>query len=235
MNVMSSTDSILTWYGDGGPLAHPGRSRRANWQATAAKYGFLNDEELKTFANNAAVITQRGTIEFQRTLPIGIDQAWNWVQDRDRFASWFLPIEWEFRQGGTFQIVPVPDWVGTIGDLTPPHRIRLDSKDGSVLCQFSRLRSDQTRYQLIEHIRPDMPVPQNVIERFSTSACFQPGGLGTHWVGILAGWHTGTDTFEKLVFESVGLAWPDEKAKVHDFVKLEQLYHDLLGAHYPQE
>jgi hypothetical protein len=60
----------------------------------------------------------------------------------------------------------------------------------------------------------------------------QPGGIGTHCVGVVAEWHRAASAAQKLLFEARGMYWPPESAVGLRTEVLVAAYSKLVAAYH---
>ena len=60
----------------------------------------------------------------------------------------------------------------------------------------------------------------------------QPGGTGTHCVGVIAAWHRAASLLQKLAFEDANLFWPAEQEIGLNIEALVAAYAKLMPAYY---
>ena len=73
---------------------------------------------------------------------------------------------------------------------------------------------------------PD-PLHETTSERIA-----QPGGVGTHCVGVVADWHRAATLFQQLAFAEAKQHWPPELAVGLDLEALVAAYAKLLAAYH---
>lgn len=135
---------------------------------------------------------------FERHVPRSSKQVWPFIGTAEGVGSWFiegcrfqptLGARFYFMEGWEGQI-SIYDEGRTIsffpeaGGETTFETIPVD--DGS--CLFRLIDRQAPGFVPPDDIPMDDVVPRDV-------GLYQPGGLGTPWVGILAGWHGFADRF----------------------------------------
>ena len=60
-------------------------------------------------------------------------------------------------------------------------------------------KNDGVVVRLIDYMAPNLVVPYHVRVDGDSVEAHQPGGPGTHWRGVLAGWHYAANSLRDLV------------------------------------
>ena len=200
-----------------------GNSAQANHFAQG--YGFNDWSDLELYARSTCVVVERGLIHFQRVLPTTIEFAWRQISRPELSATWGIAVEFDQILGGNFQFI-VPDWKGKIGVYTEHEEIRFDADTGG----WTSYRLDQIDGRTVFHLRDYLPekheVPDDVKRYPNPKASDQVGGLGTHWPGVLAGWHQGVENLFRLF---------DGELREFDYTGATNLYHMLLCDYYSKD
>ncbi len=163
-------------------------------QETASSLGFSDWKELTNAASRCGVLRKRGMVVYTRTLDIGLPRAWELISTASELSIWMFETKMEPKIGGRFEF---PTWGGVIEILDPMNRIRFRADEGG----YSELRAEplsdtQSRVRLIDRPVAKMTVPEHVKSDLPNTGAEQHGGEGTHWAGVLAGWHSGIDSLE---------------------------------------
>ena len=146
---------------------------------------------------NRAHFLDRNTVQFTRKFTSSIDKAWQAISAKKELEQWFMPTEIDLKVGGRYTF---PNgWDGWIGEFSPFGHIQFNTSDNS----FTRFEiiKDKTRVQfnLIDKLKPEMPLPEDLppVKGIPNQIIQnQPGGIGTHWTGIIAGWHCYVDALD---------------------------------------
>ena len=190
-------------------------------EALALAYGFENWEELMLNARKCCVLLDRSTIVFTRRLKLDLASAWHLVSDAKELSTWMFETKLELRVGGPFQF---PTWGGVIGKLEKLRCLRFVADEGGYSeFQIESISTNETLVKVVDFLPPHLEVPKDVIDQVDSEGSAQPGGPGTHWPGVLAGWHSGTDSLEAYAH---GIE-TDSK-----YVPLMRLYAQLLNAYH---
>ena len=160
--------------------------------AFASTYFFTNWTELAEFVCNIGLLKSRGLVEYTRILPVPKEEAWPLLSQPERVGEWAIPVEFEPKAGGEFKFSP-PEWHGVLGVFDEPQEIRFDAITGGWTSFKLTSINNQTIFSLKDFVPPQLPVPPDVKAYTNPNASDQIGGLGTHWPGLLAGWHQGVE------------------------------------------
>jgi uncharacterized protein YndB with AHSA1/START domain len=118
-----------------------------------------------------------------RQLRAPVDQVWALVSSAEGLSKWWLspPTTFELRPGGAFS----HHWDNVILDFNEREFINLDGM------RFELNDHDGvTRFAFIDTWR------ENAVPPTSGLGSEQPGGPGTPWAGVAAGWHGTLDALE---------------------------------------
>ena len=214
----------------------------------ARRFKLPDDDAMRAFCQGAASMLDRRTIQFIQRVPGAPDGAWTLLADTDKARQWLFGVEWEFRPGGAFRLPEAGAGVaahGLIAELHPGEVLELAAEDGSTVrfealdaSGSARARRDIPNYTgAITEFRVTNRVPETagVPERLRDTTAeqiAQPGGPGTHRVGVVAAWHRAASLLQKLAFEEANLFWPPEQAIGLDLEALVAAYAKLLPAFY---
>lgn len=140
---------------------------------------------------NQVTFIDRHTIKFTRQFEADIERVWTAVSQKSELDQWFMVTELELRENGRFSFEG--GWDGWISDMNPPHHLQFNVTPVS----YSRfeLKADGhgTHFALIDRLPPDELAPAAQGDPLVTN---QPGGPGTHWSGVVAGWHCFVNALE---------------------------------------
>ena len=144
---------------------------------------------------NRATFIDRHTILLQRRfVDIDIERLWRAITTKSELDQWFMTTELDLRNEGKYTFSG--GWDGWISNLKPPHHLQFNSSQTS----FTRFEiagdNDGVLFSLIDRLRVNATPPDAPNETDETQAYHQPGGQGTHWTGVLAGWHCFVDALE---------------------------------------
>lgn len=148
--------------------------------------------------SGAARLVDKNTVTFERVLPASPEALWDLIATKNGMARWFMPTTDEVMAGERFDFQG--GWGGTVAEYVRPRHVvftpdgaedaflRFDIEadgDGCVFRLTDRMGSAVDAAKLF----PDAPDYDK----------FQPGGPGTHWSGVLAGYHGFVDALEQQV------------------------------------
>jgi len=109
-----------------------------------------------------------------------------------------MPTAYEIREGARFSFGG--GWDGTVTKVSSPNCIQFTPDDsGSAFLRFEIDNSESgCVFRLIDRMASDRSAekmfPDEPIYR-----TYQPGGIGTHWSGVIAGYHGFVDQLEQYV------------------------------------
>jgi hypothetical protein len=144
---------------------------------------------------NIARHLDKGTIVFERSFPVTTDVLWATIATQEGLKHWFMPTKYKVKPGGRFSFEGGWDGVITASD---PHQLIQFKPNGSdeAYLRFEISKAEAgCVFRLVDKLDPS----QDVAEIFSDVPpymAYQPGGPGTHWSGILAGYHGFVDALE---------------------------------------
>ncbi|MYD44431.1 MAG: hypothetical protein F4W90_11150 [Gammaproteobacteria bacterium] len=168
----------------------------------AKSFKFESWVELEEFIHNAANLRDARTAQYTRLLDADIETAWEFLADSAKLETWMFPAEFEAKPGANFNFYP-EGWHGKIGVFERGREIRFDAVAGGwTWFSLKPIDDRQTEFMLRDYMAPDYVVADEIRRHPDDLERDQPGGIGTHWQGVLAGWHTGTDTLQDLFRET---------------------------------
>ena len=214
----------------------------------ARRFKLPDDDAMRAFCHGAASMLDRRTIQFVRRVPCAREDAWRFLADTDNSQQWLFGVEWEFRPGGDFRLPEAGAGVGAeghIAELRPDEVLELVADDGSSVrfealdaSSSARARRDIpnhagaiTEVRVTNRVTETVGVPERLRETTAEQIA-QPGGTGTHCVGVVAAWHRAASLLQKLAFEEADLFWPAEQAIGLNLEALVAAYAKLMPAYY---
>lgn len=124
----------------------------------------------------------KNKVRFTCRYPVSKERLWKAISDTKELNLWFMKTEWDFQVGGKFNFEE--GWDGWIEELSEFEHIQLNSaKDAFTRFDIKPVET-ATELHLTDQIPKDLTAPSE-----DSIYNIQPGGKGTHWVGLLAGWH----------------------------------------------
>ncbi len=188
-------------------------------ESLAREYGFEDWNELMQYARNCCVLLNASTLAFTRNLRVDLPTAWKFISVAEELSTWMFDTKLELRVGGRFEF---PTWGGVIEKLENFSCIRFRADEGGYSeFQIESAGQQQTLARIIDYLPDHLEVPGHVKTELDEIGSQQPGGPGTHWAGVLAGWHSGSDSLEAYA--------RDEQPKAR-YGPLVRMYSDLVVA-----
>lgn len=161
---------------------------------------------------DAGRLVNRHAMAWIRRLSAPLDSAWAAISTADGLARWWgMPIHaLELRVGGAFN----HHWSNTVTAFKEGEFIDFAEPKGSYAgtggLRFElRPDGDGTMFTLL-----DTWYDGSTFEEDNPLA-YQPGGPGTPWIGVAAGWHSGANSLRRLF---------DSKAPAHGYEYLCRFY-----------
>ncbi len=124
---------------------------------------------------------ERNKVLFKCWYPISKERLWKALSDTEELGQWFMKTEWDFQVGGKFKFEG--GWDGWIEVLREFECIQCNSSNNAFTRFDLKSVKNGTELQLTDQIPEDLAAPQD-----DSIYNMQPGGKGTHWIGLLAGW-----------------------------------------------
>ena len=132
---------------------------------------------------------------WERRLPVPPEPLWDALSTRDGLGRWFMPTRYEIAVNGRFAFDG--GWEGTVSEASPFQHVQFDADGGGGACLRFEMAAGNgvCFFALIDRMGagvdadnwPDAPVHRR----------YQPGGPGTHWSGVAAGYHGFVDALEE--------------------------------------
>ncbi|MCY4094885.1 MAG: hypothetical protein OXG05_07120 [Gammaproteobacteria bacterium] len=193
-------------------------SSAVNLDAFANTFAFEDWSALLTFLHESVILLDKRTAQITRVLPTDMRTAWEFLADSKKLSAWMFPAEFESRAGAPFNFAP-EGWHGKIGVFEEGRELRFDAVAGGWTWFSLDSIDGETMFKLRDYMAPDLIVPDDARTGTDSLAEEQPGGEGTHWQGVLSGWHCGVDDL-RSEFSGVNQAW--------DYEALTRLYKILI-------
>ena len=223
---MTSQDATSSWFhtrhqASGVSVEATENGPKVPWHCTAREFGFSDGDALGEFCSSSAVLLSANQLRFERRLRCTSARAWQLISDPSALSEWHAPTRIELRLGGRFEFVDA--WGGHIGALLPGRLIRLDADAGGVSEFKLEPEGDGVRFTLEDAMGTDLVIPDALIGAGQTVQSEQPGGPGTHWAGVIAGWHSGVDKVQRL---------SGMKPPMHGYGVLVNVYRKLIAEYH---
>ena len=137
---------------------------------------------------NIGYFRDRNTLVFERVLPVSPNRAWQAIATRDGLSHWFMSTDSEIVEDGRFSFKD--GWDGVITKVAEPEYIVFTPDDTkTAFLRFEiQANSEGCLFRLIDRMDDRI----DAAAQFPASPNYdkhQPGGPGTHWSGIIAGYH----------------------------------------------
>ena len=215
----------------------------------ARRFRLPDDAGMRAFCGGAAAMQGRDTVQFVRRTPGTPDGAWSSLfADSANAALWLFGVDWVLRPDAEYRIPQASEAMapeGRITALEPGALIELSSPSGGVTrfemldaSGSARARRDVPNYagpimefRLTDRVPEGAGVPDQLHETTSERIA-QPGGVGTHCVGVVADWHRAATLFQQLAFAEAKQDWSPELAVGLDLEALVAAYAKLLAAYH---
>lgn len=143
------------------------------------------------------------------------ERVWEAIATRDGLSRWFMPTRYEIAAHGRFSFDG--GWEGSVSEFRPFHHIQFDADGGGgAFLRFEMEAGNGAGFALIDRMGdgvdanrwPDAPPHRR----------YQPGGAGTHWSGVAAGYHAFVDALEDHLSGSRVSSDYDELCKAYQRV-----------------
>ena len=143
---------------------------------------------------NVGRFLSNNTMVWQRRFSVAPARLWDAIATKEGLSHWFMPTEFAIEEGGRFSFEG--GWEGTVSAVRPYHHVQFDADgDGGGYLRFKMtVDNGACPFALIDRMGDSVDVmtwPDEPAHRI-----FQPGGPGTHWSGVAAGYHCFVDALE---------------------------------------
>ncbi len=145
-----------------------------HFNTVASQYHMKYDPVILEFLDSNKVL-------FKYHYQVSQERLWNALSNTAALSQWFMKTEWDFREGGRFKFEG--GWEGWIEALREFEFIQFNSSTKSFTRFDLKPMKNGAELQLTDQLPQDLVAPQG-----DALHNLQPGGQGTHWVGLLAGW-----------------------------------------------
>ena len=165
-----------------------------------------------TLLADAGRLVNRHAMAWMRRLNAPLDEVWQTISTREGMDRWWgMTIHaFELRPGGAFR----HHWNNTVTAFEERAYIDFAEPNGNYV------GTGGLRFE----IRPDGEATMfTLLDTWHAGSSFeeggpladQPGGPGTPWIGVAAGWHSGVNSLRRLF---------DAAAPTHDYERLCRFY-----------
>ena len=146
--------------------------------------------------DNVGIFLKDNKMVWKRQLSVEPEHLWNAIATKEGLSHWFMPTKFEIEKGGRFSFEG--GWDGTISETCPFHHIQFDADgEGGAYLRFEIEANDGgCSFSLIDRMGEGADVKEMFGPDVAAHRVYQPGGLGTHWSGVTAGYHGFVDALE---------------------------------------
>lgn len=179
----------------------------------------------KRLFSRAGRLADKHAMFWTRNLAAPIRDVWSMVSTKEGLERWWIvpPRQFELRLGGAFS----HHWENTITDFRA--RTFIDFAEptgiykgtGGMRFELAASGNDSTSFTFLDTWGPRVTPPAGEEP--------QPGGPGTPWAGVAAGWHHMMDGIERIFDPAAPHVTYDELRRFYAFY-LKDLYrlHDMV-------
>ncbi len=163
---------------------------------------------------DAGLLVDRHAMVWIRQLNAPVEQVWETVSTIEGLKKWWIvpPAKFELSKGGAFN----HHWNNTIADYE--EHVYIDfventgdyASTGGMRFELRRIDDNTTMFMFLDTWGPDMHA-----EVGKGKEAEQPGGPGTPWPGVAAGWHAMVDKLEYVI---------DGRETGHTYEELTEFY-----------
>jgi uncharacterized protein YndB with AHSA1/START domain len=153
------------------------------------------NEPINEPTKNLGRLLNSNTLVLERHLKTTPEKLWQAVATKEGLAHWFMPTDIDIKPGGRFSFGG--GWAGTITDFDPPRRIVYtpDESAEAFLCFEIEPTADGCLFRLTDRMGPTVDA-STLFPDSPDHHKYQPGGIGTHWSGVISGYHGFVDALE---------------------------------------
>ena len=144
---------------------------------------------------NAGRFLSDNKMVWERRLSAPPERLWDAISTKDGLRRWFMPTRYEIAVNGRFSFDG--GWEGTVSAARPFAHIQFDKDGGSgAFLRFEMQAGNGTCFFALTDRMGDS-VDANNWPDAPAHRRYQPGGPGTHWSGVAAGYHGFVDALEE--------------------------------------
>ena len=169
--------------------------------------------------DNVARMLEKNTLVWEREFSVKPEKLWDAIATKEGLSRWFMSTPFEIEEGGRFDWEG--GWAGTITEVDPPHRIRFTPDYSDEAYMLFEIEETQIGclFKLTDKMAPTLDARTYFPADTPKSETYQPGGIGTHWTGIVSGYQSFVDALESYI-TGVDIPFDDDEAN--------RLYRDML-------
>ena len=119
----------------------------------------------------------------ERRASCAADAAWTAVTDPRALGVWFIGADVELTEGGRFEFREA--WGGRVTGIEAPRTVTYVADAGGTTTFDITETGDGVQITLTD----SMGLRERPPSGYSEESAVQPGGPGSHWAGVVAGWH----------------------------------------------
>ena len=150
---------------------------------------------MSTISDVCTVIDDR-TLRWARPIDAPSERIWAAITNAEESEQWFMKCSMDLRLGGAV-VFNLPDPFGGSITQLKPERVLEVTYDSGAGDGFIRFEIGPDEIAFVERMQSGENSGGDGIEPWSV----QPGGTGTHWAGVAAGWHGLLDALSAYVTE----------------------------------
>ena len=169
--------------------------------------------------DNLGAFLSDNTIVWKRQLVVEPERLWSAIATRQGLALWFMPTRFEIEEGGRFAFGG--GWAGIVSEARPLRHVQFNVEGGGGgNLRFEMEPNDGgCLFSLVDRMGEGADPKYILGPDAAAHRIHQPGGPGTHWSGVAAGYHVFVDSLEGHI---TGVE------KVSDYVEMCKTYQQIL-------
>ena len=176
--------------------------------------------------DSLGVFLNDNTFVWRRQLAVEPERLWSAIATKQELALWFMPTRFEVEEGGRFAFGD--GWEGIVSEYNPLRYVQFDvDGDGGGYLRFEiEPTAGGCLFSLVDRMGQgadpkDIFGPDTAAHRIH-----QPGGPGTHWSGVAAGYHAFVDSLESYL---TGIEIES------DYEQMCKTYEHILDRHFGRD
>ena len=162
---------------------------------------------------------------WERQLSADPERIWEAISTREGLRRWFMPTRYEIAVNGRFSFDG--GWEGTVSEVSPLRRVQFDvDGDSGAFLRFEMKAANGVSFFALTDRMGD-GVDAGKWKDAPAHRRYQPGGPGTHWSGVAAGYHGFVDALEEHL-----AGGPTGGRVASDYDELCKTYQRVLDARF---
>jgi len=147
-------------------------------------------------SENVARLLSKNTLVLERRFAVPPERLWEAIATREGLRRWFMPTPFEVEKGGRFSFEG--GWAGTVTEFDPPRSVQFtpDGSDEASLRFEIEPAEGGSLFRLVDKMGPAEDALKIFGDQAPEHLVYQPGGVGTHWSGVVSGYHRFVDALE---------------------------------------